>query len=165
MSHTATTPAPLAPPVDLPVTGEDVAEIAAQVWESFLGLTLVPTGAPPARPADDEVVMTGVVGITGAWQGSVVLRCSLDHATAAAEAMFAAEPGTLGADEVADALGELTNMVGGNVKSLLPEPCALSIPSVSGGTGHTVFFHAARPVLEVGLACGDAPVLVTVWQA
>jgi chemotaxis protein CheX len=159
------TPPALAQTTELPVTATDVADIAGQVWESFLGLPLVATGAPAAPAGRDEVVMTGVVGITGAWQGSVVLRCSAAHATAAAEAMFAAEPGTLGPDEVADALGELTNMVGGNVKSLLPEPCALSIPSVSGGTGHSVFVPAARPVLEVGLVCGDAPVLVTVWQA
>lgn len=152
---TTTTTAPL------PVTGEQVAEIAGQVWESFLGLGLEPSPPEPAV----GTVMTGLVGITGAWQGSIVVRCSSAHAAAAAEAMFAAEPGSLEQSEVADALGELTNMVGGNIKSLLPEPSSLSIPSVTGGTGHQVFVPAAHPVLEVGLRCGDDAVQVTVWQA
>jgi chemotaxis protein CheX len=159
MTPPTTTTLPTA--AELPVTGDQVTEIAGQVWDSFLGLTLEPTPSED-RPGGD--VMCGVVAISGAWQGSVVLRCSTEHATEAAEAMFAADAGTLEESEVADALGELTNMIGGNIKSLLPEPSALSIPSVSGGTGH-VFVPGARPVLEVGMRCGASPVLVTVWQA
>ena len=45
------TPPALAQTADLPVSAADVADIAGQVWESFLGLPLVPTGAPSAgRP-------------------------------------------------------------------------------------------------------------------
>jgi chemotaxis protein CheX len=153
------TPAPSL--LDLPVTAEQVAEIAGQVWDSFLGLPLVEAGSADAPTG---MVMTGLVAITGAWQGSVVLRCSYEHAVVAAEAMFAAEPGSLDESEIADALGELTNMVGGNIKSLLPEPSALSIPSVTCGNDAHVFVPAARPVLQVGLSCAEAPVQVTVWQ-
>ena len=32
---------------------------------------------------------------------------------------------------IQDALGELTNMTGGNIKSLLPEPCFISLPAVA----------------------------------
>ncbi|MCU0705946.1 MAG: chemotaxis protein CheX, partial [Fimbriiglobus sp.] len=37
--------------------------------------------------------------------------------------------------ELADALGELANMVGGNLKALLPDGCRLSLPSVEPGAG------------------------------
>ena len=151
-----------APPADLPVTSEQVTEIAAQVWESFLGLSLVEAGAGCGLPGS---AMAGVVAISGAWAGSVVVGCSSDHAVQAAEAMFAAEPGSLEPAEVADALGELTNMVGGNIKSLLPEPSALSIPSVTGGVDHQVFVPGALRVLQVELHCGTAPVVVTLWQS
>lgn len=148
--------------LDLPVTGEQVTEIAGLVWDSFLGLELVP-GPPDELLAGN--LMTGIIGISGSWQGSVVLCVPAQHAVVAAEAMFAADPGSLDASEVADALGELTNMVGGNIKSLLPEPNALSIPSVTGGTDARVFVPGARPALSVALRCGDAPVHITVWQA
>lgn len=144
----------------LPVTEQQVASIVGEVWDAYLGLRVE---AAPAGPAPGEPAMTGRVGISGAWQGSVELRCTTEHATAAAEAMFAAEPGTLEPAEVADAMGELTNVVGGTIKSLLPEPSSLSIPLVSDGTSAPQ--PAAHPVLEVGLRCGAAPVLVTVWRA
>jgi chemotaxis protein CheX len=35
--------------------------------------------------------------------------------------------------DVADAVGELVNMIGGNVKSLMPGPSALSLPVVAAG--------------------------------
>ena len=35
-------------------------------------------------------------------------------------------------DEIEDAFGELTNMVGGNFKTLLEGDCRLSVPSVMG---------------------------------
>lgn len=178
----------VSPPV--PVTVEQVVRIVGEVWNAYLGLTIEPApDAPYSDPAPDaprsDPEMTGRVGISGAWQGSVELRCSTEHATEAAEAMFAAEPGSLAPDEIADALGELTNMVGGTIKCLLPEPSALSVPRVStlpsaagpsaaataGSPPHTPSPNPsptpspARPVLEVGLRCGAAPVLVTVRQA
>ncbi len=101
----------------------------------------------------------------GAWRGAVVLQCPTQHAYQAAEAMFAAEPGSLGPEEVADALGELTNMVGGNLKNLLPQPSVLSIPSVTRGPNAQVIIAGARPVLVVPLRSGDAVLSVTLWQS
>ena len=150
---------PLAEP---PITEEHVAEVAGAVWDSFLGL---PLQLSPDSPEPAAGGMSGVVTISGAWRGAVVLQCPSEHAVAAAEAMFAAQPGSLSPAEVADALGELTNMVGGNLKNLLPEPTSLSIPSVSGGGDSQVFVPAARPVLEVPLCSGTALVRVTLWQS
>jgi len=36
-------------------------------------------------------------------------------------------------EDVADAVGELVNMIGGNVKSLMPGPSVLSLPVVAAG--------------------------------
>jgi len=155
VTETAAPPAP-------PITAEHVAEVAGAVWDSFLGLPLQRTQEQP-EPASGG--MSGVVTISGAWRGAVVLQCSPEHAAEAAEAMFAAEPGSLSPAEVADALGELTNMVGGNLKNLLPEPSTLSIPSVSGGGDSQVFVPAARPVLEVPLQSGASVVRVVLWQS
>jgi chemotaxis protein CheX len=78
--------------------------------------------------------------------------------------MFAADPGTLSADEVGDALGELTNMVGGNIKSLLPAPSKLSIPSVAGGESYTVRVPGAVLVERVALVCAAGPLHISIWK-
>lgn len=150
------------------VTAEEVVDITREVWSSFLGLELEPLhvdGVPdaPVVPATGAG-MAGVVGISGAWNGSVTVECGVEHAQAAAEAMFAAEPGSLAAEEVADAWGELTNMVGGNIKALFPAPSALSVPSVSEGVGAQVFVPGAQVLERVQLVGAEAHVRVTVWQ-
>jgi chemotaxis protein CheX len=143
------------------VTADQVVEIARDVWSSFLGMELEPV---PDDLAPTGATVTGCVHVSGEWNGSVFLQCSAEHATAAAEAMFMAEPGSLGEDEVGDALGELTNMVGGNVKSLLPEPSRLSIPSVARGESYTVRVPGASLVDAVTLLGPAGPVSISVWE-
>ena len=145
------------------VTGEQVAEITRDVWGSFLAMDLEPVAA------DDQplggATMTGCVHLSGAWGGSVLLETTAEHAQLAAEAMFAADPGSLSADEVSDALGELTNMVGGNVKGLLPAPSSLSLPSVAGGESYTMRVPGAVLVVRVHLMGPAGPVRITVWRS
>jgi len=147
------------------VTDDQVASIAQDVWESFLALALVPhpLGEQAADPAGPT--LTGCVSVSGSWEGSVFLRCGADLARSAAEVMFDAEPGGLSAEEVCDALGELTNMVGGNIKSLLPGPSRLSLPSVAAGNSYTVRVPGAVLLTRTALLCGSGTVTVCVWKA
>ncbi len=145
------------------VTGEQIAEITRDVWSSFLSLDLEIAPGDP-RAALGGSTCTGCVHISGEWNGTVFLQCTAAHAQAAAEAMFMADPGTLGPDEIGDALGELTNMVGGNIKSLLPEPSRLSIPSVANGENYTVRVPGAVLVEAVRLIGPAGPVHVSVWK-
>ena len=73
------------------VTAEQITEIAQEVWESFLSLTLLPHPLGPDAPGVTGRHMTGCVAVSGEWTGSVFLSCDLELAAAAAEAMFAAE--------------------------------------------------------------------------
>ncbi len=148
---------------EVPVASSDIVEITQEVWSSFLSLELVPVDADSAPLHGPR--LTGVVSISGGWQGTVVLECALAHAVAAAEAMFASEPGTLSGEEVSDALGELTNMVGGNVKSLLPAPSALSIPSVAEGDSYTVRVPGAVLVDRVALQSAAGLLHISLWKA
>ena len=110
-------------------TGDDLQQIAEQVWASYLDTDgekpLVPL--PPDKLSKD--VVAGVA-VSGAWHGLVLVACSSVASKEAAAALLG-----MGADEVTDgdvddALGELANVIGGNVKSLLPEPCSLGLPEV-----------------------------------
>lgn len=143
-----------------PVTADQLTQIAQDVWASFLQLELEQVAHVPLTGR----TVTGCVLVSGEWQGSVFLEVPAQHATAAAEAMFAADAGSLSADEVSDALGELTNMVGGNVKSLLPAPSKLSLPSVAEGESYTVRVPGAVLLDRVALACVAGPLHISVWK-
>jgi chemotaxis protein CheX len=145
---------------DALVTADQMTGIAQDVWSSFLQLDLEPTEDVPLPGR----TMTGCVHVSGEWQGSVFLQCSAEHAQGAAEAMFAADPGSLSDDEISDALGELTNMVGGNIKSLLPAPSSLSVPSVAAGESYTIRVPGAVLIETVALTCSAGPVHITLWK-
>ncbi len=107
-----------------------VESIAQDAWTALVGEdeVLLP-GAPdlPAGPADDAV--SGWVDVAGPWNGSVVLTTGRSTAEDLTTALLGDEaPEQLDDEDVADALGELANVVGGNVKAALPGPSKLGLP-------------------------------------
>jgi chemotaxis protein CheX len=146
------------------VGAEQIIGIAQEVWTSFLDMEIAPHPLGADAPALDGPTLTGCVHVTGEWQGSVFLQCSAELSVAAAEAMFAAEPGSLSAEEISDALGELTNMIGGNIKSLLPAPSTLSVPSVAEGVSYTVRVPGAHLVDSVALVCAAGLLTISIWK-
>jgi chemotaxis protein CheX len=147
---------------ELLATDEQIVGITQDVWSSFTGR---PVDAGPGDAAlDGSDVTVGRVAVTGGWRGWVLLACPTRLARTAAAAMFDRPAETLTDDEVADALGELTNMIGGNVKSLLPGPSRLSMPAVTVGASATGPPPGAVLVNTVSLACDGLPLAVSVWR-
>lgn len=72
----------------------------------------------------------GCAAIEGAWQGEVLIRCDEPLGRAAAATFFALPPDEVGVSEDPDTIAELTNVLGGNLKCLLPPGCHLSLPRV-----------------------------------
>jgi chemotaxis protein CheX len=144
------------------MTDEEVLGITRDVWESFTGRTIDVADGQPQRDGGDVTV--GSVTVSGEWQGSVLLACPAQLARMAASAMFDRPAGELDDREVADALGELTNMIGGNIKSLIPGPSRLSMPAVTVGASLTVRMPRAALVTTVSLACEGLPLTVSVWR-
>ena len=73
-------------------------------------------------------LMRGSVTIEGQSHAIVTVDCSETLARLLGGAMFEAEPSTLSREDVADALGEIANIIGGNIKALLPGPSRLGLP-------------------------------------
>ena len=144
------------------MTDEEILGITRDVWESFTGRA-IDVADGQARPGGGDVTV-GCVTVTGAWQGSVLLACPAQLARMAAAAMFDLPAEQLDDREVADALGELTNMVGGNIKSLIPGPSRLSMPAVTVGASPAVKPPHAALVATVSLACEGLPLTVSVWR-
>ena len=115
-------------------------EITEKVWSMMLGFRLEPMPFDVKR-AESEPLVLGQVVISGAWRGAVTLGCSAGLARLAAAVMFGKLATEADQTEIRDALGELTNMVGGNYKTLLKGDCKLSVPNVMD----TVPFGAVNP--------------------
>jgi chemotaxis protein CheX len=144
------------------MTDEEILGITRDVWESFTGRRIELAG-DQARPDGGDVTV-GCVTVTGGWQGNVLLACPAQLARMAASAMFDLPAEQLEGEQVADALGELTNMIGGNIKSLIPGPSRLSMPTVTVGEPSTVPMPRATLLSTVSLACEGLPLTVSVWR-
>src|SRR5205823_11716747 len=125
------------------VTAEHVQQVAHEVWRAFLGLevTRLPDGDARSSAADRGEQLVASVGIQGAWRGAVRVRCSRAAAARFAAGLLEVRPADVDDVQAADAVGELANIFGGNLKALLPGPSGLSTPVV---TRQTLFQPGAR---------------------
>lgn len=135
---------------------DDVSTITRSVWNAMLGMELT------EAYGDAPTGMTGWVEIHGAWNGMVTVSCSPAAARFAAGAMFDVAPDDTSSEDVDDALRELANMIGGNVKALLPEPCQLGLPHIVGHDPTPAACDSGTPVSTVELDCAGERLVVTV---
>ena len=105
-----------------------VQAIAEDAWIALVGEDEVLIPLPGELPADP---VSSWVDVVGPWTGSVVLSTGAQTAAELTRALLGDyAPELLDHEDVADAFGEIANVVGGNVKAALPGPSALSLPDV-----------------------------------
>ena len=107
---------------------ETIQSIAQEAWSALVGedefLVPMPGGLP-----DDAV--SSWVDVRGPWNGAVVITTGRSTAEQLSRELLKEHaPPVLDAEDIEDGLGELANVVGGNVKAVLPGPSALGLPEV-----------------------------------
>lgn len=120
--------------VDIP---ELMTTATTNVFETMLSMNLETLAAPVSEPDSDGDTVVGAVGIAGKIRGFVYIRTRDRFARVVTGTMMGMEPEEFGDDEVNDVIGELSNMIGGNIKSRLNDSgfdCQLSTPTVTRGT-------------------------------
>ena len=113
-----------------------VKQSTTEVFATMLGIT-VEAGevfASKGSPAPTEGVVS-LIGLAGPWMGTGSLSCNPQLACKISGALMMSEYAAVD-EEVLDAIAEVTNMVMGNVKTLIEEQVGamgLSIPTVIFG--------------------------------
>ena len=118
---------------------QDLIEIVNEVWDAYLQ-------QPEATPVDDtpapgSKAITAAVSITGAWEGHVRVVVPPAAAGDITAILLAMEAGEVTEGDVIDAMGELINVVGGNIKNRGAQPAKLGLPFVATGR---MLFPATR---------------------
>jgi chemotaxis protein CheX len=134
-----------------------IRELTQVVWTTMLGLE-AGEGAAADAPADE---VTTSIDISGAWDGTLSLSLPPSLARVVTSAMLSLPESEATPAVVQDVVGELANVLGGNVKAVLPEPCKLSLPRV-GAAGPRE--HGPTVVQRVWFDCVGQPFNVTVWS-
>ena len=147
-----------------PVVGELIDEatieaIAQEAWISLVGEEEILIPVPTDLPAD---LISSWVDVVGPWTGSVVLTTGRETAEELCRALLGpATPPVIEDEDVADAFGEIANVVGGNVKAAVPGPSALSLPEV----GDAPAVRNPADLVRVHVLWRGEPVVISVQGA
>jgi chemotaxis protein CheX len=111
----------------------EIKEYTEFAW-STLGLKITPSSEQFQEKSENLV--TANIQINGEWKGIVALKFEHSLAKQLAVKMFSMEEEQVTDEEINDAVSEMVNIIGGNLKSILPQPNQLSLPMVDfKGTG------------------------------
>jgi len=112
-----------------------LSSIVVDVFHTMLDLDVEPQGDGDVATAGS---VTAAVHFAGEWRGVVLLQVSPELACVLCARLLRAETAPPFDDNVRDAMGELANMVAGNLKSVLPFRVALSMPTVVEGSNYAL---------------------------
>lgn len=137
---------------------ESILEAVPKVFHSMVSLDLK-AEAPGTLSADPKGEIMGSVGFTGKATGVVYLYAGMSFARDVTCRMLGITESDLDdGDMVCDALGELSNMVTGHVKTRLCDAgwtCTLTIPTVVRGQQLTVKGQPPLASKIFGFRCGE----------
>jgi chemotaxis protein CheX len=129
-----------------------------EVFEIMLGSRVKPATQPEHQPNGE---LTAMIGLAGSLCGILTVRCDTKTAFQVAKSMLG--DAAKSEEEVADALGEICNMIAGNFKNKLAgtdERCMLSVPTVITGGEYSLHSLAEGNSMEAVLLFEDAPIAV-----
>jgi CheY-specific phosphatase CheX len=138
------------------VTEESIEKANGLFWEQMLAMELRPIaetqwGSKGVRCIGVEHVV-GSCDLSGVWCGRIEVRLSHGLALQATSAMLTQPVESVQPGDTLDATKEIANMIAGTIKSALPRPCTMSVPSAEvefadfcipprTADSVTVFFH------------------------
>ncbi|MDR2021251.1 MAG: chemotaxis protein CheX [Treponema sp.] len=115
-------------------------DVCVSVFKDFVGCELA-AGHPyfENKNAPQDWDISAIIGLTGEARGAVVISMKTELAAKLTGLLTGSEHKELD-EEVVDAVGEIVNIIAGNVKRELEEAFRLviSLPSIVKGRGHTI---------------------------
>lgn len=141
---------------------DELASVIETVWSEVLRADVrrLAEGEPsPVRPSS----VTATIHVLGPAPRTIIFCCSEALGRRLAAAMFKVDMGSASKEDVSDAVGEVVNMVGGNVKCIFGSPSTLSLPEVrQGGTCGGSTWGLAGAMGEARFEDAGEPFLVAV---
>lgn len=140
-------------------TDDDIVEIVDTIWASFF------EGEVYAADAGDftDHTRTGLIHVHGQQEASINIKVNEALAQEIASMMFGIPASDLADEEITDALGEITNMLGGSVKAYLPGESTLTLPTVITGS-YRVNTPGTITTNSVWMTNNDQPILVEILE-
>jgi chemotaxis protein CheX len=145
--------------LSIEVLPSELAQIVESVFATMLSLEVSECGTP-WFPNGER--LTAAVHLAGDWSGAVLLECDRSQACRFAGRFLSSDPPGTVDDVVRDVLGELANMIGGNLKCVLMRGIRLSMPSVVDGSDYSLRVCGAEVRERIAFLCAEGLFWITV---
>lgn len=137
----------------MPEYADSLFPIVQFTWETLLQLPVDEQGGEQTDTSTNA--WAGVITIGGAWEGAVAVQLPESLGRQAACILFSTAETAVTSQDVQDALAELTNVVGGNLKAILPPPCKLGLPVVLEGDDYRIWLPKDVTPISRQFRCED----------
>lgn len=150
------------------VTQESIQRANAQFWEQMLAMQLDPIAVSLGHPVAarcigaEHVVASCVFG--GVWCGRIEIRLSQGLALEATSAMLMQPVSQVQPSDTLDATREIVNMIAGTIKSALPRPCTMTVPSAKVESADFCILPRTSDSVTVFFQHASGRLLVRVWE-
>lgn len=152
---------------DANVTEEAVRASIAEITKGVFA-TMVMLEVVDREPLTEPVItfhdtITSMVGLAGSYSGILAIHCPKNLALKITSSMLGMEVTDID-DDVNDAMGEIANMVGGDVKHIFSPKGSdinLSIPTVIYGSDYVLESMSSAESLVIPFDCGEDRLLLS----
>jgi len=135
-----------------------IADATIAVFQTMLGLGVEEVAHAPERAAFG---FTAAIYYAGEWKGALLIECTAGRAVDWTARQLGIPREAALADDVRDALGEVANVLAGNLKPLLPRGVGLSMPSVVEGSDYALYLCGGNLFERLDFSDGHSPFRVT----
>jgi len=130
---------------------EPFVEVTVNTFKEFVGIDISPRHPHFLDPDKGfEWDISAVIGLSGVVKGAVIISMKGDLAIKLTDLLTGAEHSEIDAD-VIDAIGEINNIIAGNIKPKVPngDRIVISIPTIIKGKEHSI----AWPSKQTRILC------------
>ena len=153
------------------IVTEELRRVMTQIWEMTLHQPLSEEMVIHDPPFESELLpevlgdsLSCSIRISGAWSGVLCLCFSAAAKQGIARSMFhLSGDETPKSEQIEDSIKEIANMAAGNLKTVLPEPCDLGLPTLSNEEDFVDFIKSNQPLLGARFSdpCGPFVTYIT----
>lgn len=141
---------------------DQIRNVVRTVWSTQLGFDVQPVETTDFDQGGET--LTAAIHISGAFHGGIRVECSRTLVRRAASQMFSLPEDNLTPEDERDVIGELTNVVAGNIKALIHGDNSLSLPTIVEGTDYQVSAPDVKSSAEAAFVLDGESMVVTVFE-
>jgi chemotaxis protein CheX len=139
---------------------EALTKATTDLFSTMMAMELESTAVLTNRgDITEEIVITGIIGLAGAYKGTLAVHFTQAMALKSISAMLGMECEEL-SDDMRDAIGEVANIIAGGLKTELSArgiTFDLSLPTIIAGNNYSVYQTDRNPgsLAIVPFSCGS----------